>query len=94
MYSNDLFGKNYDAKPKLSVELEAERIKYENAIEGLPAEVRAIMNSYHIAEILINRSKDRELTNEEIELLNQRMNWVVSLSEGLKPEENHTKKSL
>ena len=49
------------------------------------------MDSYHIVELLINKSKNGELSNGELELLKKKIDLVVSLSERLTAKENHAK---
>ena len=91
VHFTDLYGKNYLTKPQLPDEFDEYSKKYRKIVDELPKGIYTLMDSYHIVELLINKSKNGELSNEELELLKKKIDLVVSLSERLTAQENHAK---
>ena len=67
----------------MPAQFEEFKVKYDKAIEGLPEDVRNMLFSYLVTELLVYKSKDRELSNDELETLKERMDIVVYFSERL-----------
>ena len=80
IYTTDIFGENYLKKPQLPAEVEEIKTEMEEAINKLPYELKVLVGTYAHSFLLINQSKEKELSNLQLNLLKDSMSaiWVLA----------------
>lgn len=91
MYSIYDNGVDRGYKPKLPMELDEIRKQYDLAWTNLPAEVFNVMCGFHLIENLLEKTKDRELSAEELRQLNDSMRALIAVAPHLMSENKHTR---
>ena len=81
IYTTDIFGENYLKKPQLPAEVEEINTKMEEAINKLPYALKVLIGSYARSFLLINQSKEKELSNLQLNQLKEYMTAICVLAE-------------